>query len=419
MADELRSIDSIVQIDGIDYSLNAVTAKTAATAEKVTNSLTIKGNNTKAIEFDGSAAGTLNIVGTGGASVTASGNTITINTSVSEEAKSELVEGTKVSTGFKVDNTTITTGESGKLYVDTSTNKIYRWTGSAFTEMSPATQNQNVFSKVKVDKTTIEADNTTDTLTLIAGDNIIITPNATNDSITIAASGVSVSVIDDLTSESATDALSANQGRALNEKIAAINTNLGNLGGGDMLKSEYASQAESQKKHGWVDNAINAEKLGNISADDIQTKLVSGTTIKTINEQSILGNGNITIDDVSKLGGIAASEYIKKNDNAIPAVINNLTSDSITDALSAAQGKALKTAINSITVDIENLGGGDMLKATYDTNQDGKVDIAENADKLGGVAASAYAKKSDIPSITISQNEPTDGAIGDIWFKIN
>lgn len=34
---------------------------------------------------------------------------------------------------------------------------------------------------------------------------------------------------------------------------------------------------------------------------------------------------------------------------------------------------------------------GDMTKATYDANNDGKVDIAENAEKLGGTAAASYA----------------------------
>ena len=41
----------------------------------------------------------------------------------------------------------------------------------------------------------------------------------------------------------------------------------------------------------------------------------------------------------------------------------------------------------------DGTGTGDMLKSTYDTNDDGKVDAADNADKLGGIAASLYALK--------------------------
>ena len=52
---------------------------------------------------------------------------------------------------------------------------------------SDAQKNQNAFSKVVAGSTTIEADSPTDTLTLEAGSNITITPDTTNDKITIAA----------------------------------------------------------------------------------------------------------------------------------------------------------------------------------------------------------------------------------------
>ena len=49
--------------------------------------------------------------------------------------------------------------------------------------------NQNAFSNVKVGSTTIAADSATDTIELIAGSNITLTPDATNDTVTIASSG--------------------------------------------------------------------------------------------------------------------------------------------------------------------------------------------------------------------------------------
>ena len=49
--------------------------------------------------------------------------------------------------------------------------------------------NQNAFSNVKVGSTTIAADITTDTLELAAGTNITLTPDAANDKVTIAFSG--------------------------------------------------------------------------------------------------------------------------------------------------------------------------------------------------------------------------------------
>lgn len=47
--------------------------------------------------------------------------------------------------------------------------------------------NQNAFSNVKVGTTTVAADSKTDTLELVAGSNVTLTPDATNDKVTIAA----------------------------------------------------------------------------------------------------------------------------------------------------------------------------------------------------------------------------------------
>lgn len=44
----------------------------------------------------------------------------------------------------------------------------------------------NAFSNVQVGSTTVAADSPTDTLTLVAGDNITLTPDATTDNITIS-----------------------------------------------------------------------------------------------------------------------------------------------------------------------------------------------------------------------------------------
>lgn len=47
--------------------------------------------------------------------------------------------------------------------------------------------NQNAFSNIKVGNTTIEADAKTDTLELVAGSNVTLTPDASGDKVTIAA----------------------------------------------------------------------------------------------------------------------------------------------------------------------------------------------------------------------------------------
>jgi hypothetical protein len=135
----------------------------------------------------------------------------------------DVIEGYYYSSNFYRDSshTTEITGETGKIYIDLITNKTYRWSGSAFVVISEtlalgetsstayrgdrgkiaydhsqtahapsnAQANQNAFSNVLVGSTTIAANTTTDTLTLVAGSNITITPDATNNKISISSTG--------------------------------------------------------------------------------------------------------------------------------------------------------------------------------------------------------------------------------------
>lgn len=65
---------------------------------------------------------------------------------------------------------------------------------------SGAEVNQNAFSNIVVGSTTVAADSKTDTVTFVAGKNVTITPDATNDKITIAAADVAIISNDDIDS---------------------------------------------------------------------------------------------------------------------------------------------------------------------------------------------------------------------------
>lgn len=125
--------------------------------------------------------------------------------------------GAITATGFILSGeSTECTPESGKIYVDIDTNIQYRWSGTIYVTTgsnialgetsstayrgdrgkiayehsqsahapSNAEENQNAFSNITVGSTTISADSKTDILTL-AGNNVTITADATNDKVTI------------------------------------------------------------------------------------------------------------------------------------------------------------------------------------------------------------------------------------------
>lgn len=72
---------------------------------------------------------------------------------------------------------------------DDSTHRVV--TDTQISTWNAAEPNQNAFSNVKVGSTTVAADGKTDTVELVAGSNITLTPDATNDKITIAVTDTS------------------------------------------------------------------------------------------------------------------------------------------------------------------------------------------------------------------------------------
>jgi hypothetical protein len=198
---------------------------------------------------------------------------------------------------------------------------------------------------------------------------------------------------------------------------------------------------------GAADTATNAEKLGGTVASDYAKKsdLFSKNYNDLTNKPTIPTNTNQTIKTGSVTFG--ANDVVEFAAGSNVTITGDATNKKIT--------------INSTG----GSGTGDMLKSVYATNGSAnKVDTAVNAEKLGGTAASDYALKSNLPTvnnatltiqkngtnvatftansssnatanitvptktseltndsgfkkITVSTDEPSGGATGDIWFK--
>lgn len=133
-------------------------------------------------------------------------------------------------------------------------------------------------------------------------------------------SGTSISVIDNLTSTSTTDALSANQGRILLGLTDTNATAIGNI-------LEYIGDT-ADLNTGFDTNATIVEDLNHLD-DTKQAKLVSGSNIKTVGGTSILGSGDIPFP-----------------------ITNNLTSTETNSALSAAMGKELNRMLTEAVTDL-------------------------------------------------------------------
>ena len=191
-------------INGVPYykdtdthntSKNIVNASATATSDTTSD---ISNLNVYLNHLDGNqVTSSHNIVGAGATKVTASsGGTITI---------------TSTDTKYTHPNSGVTAGTYNKVQVNAQGHVI-------------SASNEHAFSKVAVGNTTIEADNSTDTLVLAAGDNITITPDVTNDKVTIAASMPSHTHDDRYYTESEIDSKVSTLNTAINGKAASSHT---------------------------------------------------------------------------------------------------------------------------------------------------------------------------------------------------
>ena len=201
---------------------------------------------------------------------------------------------------------------------------------------SGAEVNQNAFSNVVVGSTTIAADSKTDTLTLTAGSNITLTPNATNDSITISASGSSYSL--PLASNSTRGGIklsSSTQGGTPN----GITTTSGRT---------YAVQVNSSE-----------QAVVNVPWTDTNT---------TYSEATTSTSGLMSSSDKTKLNGLS-SNMIKSRSSKVEC---DTSSDNITVYAPSA-------GVNIICNDPIELTVSDEVVATFNVDSDLHADIT-----LGG-----------------------------------
>ena len=133
------------------------------------------------------------------------------------------------------------TGETGKIYVTLDTNKTYRWSGSAYVEISAS-----------------------------PGSTDAVTEGSTNLYFTNARARSAISASGSLSYNSSTGVLSYTQPT----NVSALTNDSGYI----------------------TSSALSPYLTSATAAGTYQTTLVSGTSIKTVNGQSVLGSGNIQID---------------------------------------------------------------------------------------------------------------------------
>lgn len=212
------------------------------------------------------------------------------------EENADVVAALNDAIGTKVDKVS-GKGLSTNDYTTTEKNKL---SGIA----SGAQVNQNAFSNVKVGDTTIAADTTTDTLTLVAGSNITLTPDATGDSVTITAKDTTYTL------GSFGITATASELNKL-DGVTATATELNYVDGvTSNIQTQLDGKASSSHTHNYAGSssaggaATSANKVNN----SLTVKLNSGTTEGT-NMFTFNGSGAKSVNITPSSIGAAASSH--------------------------------------------------------------------------------------------------------------
>lgn len=286
-------------------------------------------------------------------------------------------------------HTTEITGETGKIYVDLSTNKTYRWSGTTFVEISSSlalgetsstafagdkgktaydhvsnTSNPHSVTKSQVGLGNVEnkssatirgeitsknvtdalgytppTENTITTVTSSGSGNAVTGISATNGQLTVTKGSTFLTSHQDISGK-----LNVNGSNGTDAGVSALINKLDTGSSTPVDNDYYISQyvnggTTTTSYHRRPMSALWAYIKGKIDAAGYKT--TDNNTTYSLTQDSTDGH-KITLTPSS---GTAQTITIPDN-NTWRGIQNNLTSDSTTDSLSAAQGKALKGLID-------------------------------------------------------------------------
>ena len=182
--------------------------------------------------------------------------------------------------------------------------------------------NQNAFSNIAVGTTTIQADSKTDTLTLTAGSNITLTPNATSDSIEIKATNTTY---DDAT-QSTHGLMSTTDKTKLDGIAEGATANVGTITGVSMNGTSVATSGVANITslpasilNGAIKNGVTATTQ---TAGDNSTKVATTAFVKTAVDNAISSITGIEFQIVTTLPttGKTGVIYLMSNSGTAPNI---------------------------------------------------------------------------------------------------
>lgn len=282
--------------------------------------------------------------------------------------------------------------------------------------------NQNAFSNVVVGSTTIAADSKTDTLTFVAGTNITLTPDATNDKITITAkdttysnattsaaglmsaddktkfdaaiskldgiaAGANKTVVDTALSPTSTNPVQNKViNTALSEKQATITGAATTITSSNLTKSKALVSNSDGKV---ATSSVSSTELGYLSGvtSSVQTQIdsLSINKVDKVNGKGLSSN-DFTSDYITKINN-ATTKLSGIAEGANKTIVESSLSDTSTNPV---QNKVINSALSK---KVDKVDGKGLSTNDFTDALKSKLDgIANNANNYSLPTASSNTK---------------------------
>lgn len=209
----------------------------------------------------------------------------------------------------------------------------------------------------------------------------------------IATGATNTTVVNGLTSDSTTAALSAAQGKVLNTNLEAVSTLAEGRASKDIATTTtdgLMSSADKLKLNGVQAGATNTPVVDTLTST-ITTSALSaaqGKALKDLVDGKASTGHSHNLATTSSVGFMSTEDKEKLDGIATGAtktvIINNLNTLSPTSALSAAQGRVLNTNLENLVTSVEGKAGREAVTTT--TN--GLMSSSDKV-KLNGIEAGA------------------------------
>jgi hypothetical protein len=234
--------------------------------------------------------------------------------------------------------------------------------------------NQNAFKTIKVNNTDIVADTSTDTLTLVAGSNITLTPDATNDKITIAATDTNTTYTFDTGDNNGQFKVTPSNATAYNVDIKGLGT------------AAYKA-----------DSAFYSASAGSTLNTTVTSHIDSKANPHEVTKAQV-GLSNVTNDAQVKRSemGVANGVATLGSDSKVP------TAQLPSNVVYSESGKIPETLLPSYVDDVLEYASKANFPVTGDT---GKIYVAKDTNLTYRWGGSAYVEIS--PSIALGETEST------------